>query len=207
MLFLEDVFAIQDEIAESVATSLRGGLLSGREKQALLRPHTEAAAFEYYLRGRQYLPRMAKPDLETSAAMFARAIELDADYGPAMAGLAIVHGTLYEWFGASDDDLNRADRASRRALDLAPNLAESHVARGFVLSLRECYDEAACELDEAIRINPNLFDAYYYFREGQLRARRHRAIGRALSQGGRRAPRGLSKRHAPLAVAAHAGAA
>src|SRR6185436_914932 len=54
---LDDVFAIQDEIAESVATSLRGSL-SGREKQALVRPQTGAAAYEYYLRGRQHLPRM-----------------------------------------------------------------------------------------------------------------------------------------------------
>ena len=50
------MFAIQDEIAESVATSLRGSVLSGREKQALSRPQTGAAAYEYYLRGRQPLP-------------------------------------------------------------------------------------------------------------------------------------------------------
>src|SRR2546428_5930936 len=49
---LSDLFAIQDEIAETVATSLRGSDLSGREKQALLRPHTGLAAYEYYLRGR-----------------------------------------------------------------------------------------------------------------------------------------------------------
>ena len=160
---LDDVFAIQDEIAESVATSLRGSVLSRREKRALLRPQTGTAAYECYLRGRQHLPRMTQPDLEKSSDMFARAIELDANYGPAWAGLATVHATLYEWFGARDDDLVRAEDASQRALDLAPDLADAHVARGCALSLSRRYEEAAREFEAAIRLNPNLFDAYYYF--------------------------------------------
>jgi TolB-like protein/tetratricopeptide (TPR) repeat protein len=159
---LDDVFAIQDEIAEAVVVSLRGGDLSLRERAALRRPQTTSEAYEYYLRGRQYLPRMNHPDLERTRAMFARAIDLDASYGPAWAGLAIVHGTLYEWFGAGSDDLEAAERASRRALELAPALAEAHTARGFALSLSRRYDEAEREFDEAIEINPNSFDAYYY---------------------------------------------
>jgi len=104
---LDDVFAIQDEIAESVATSLRGSVLSGREKEALQRPPTGAAAYEYYLRGRQHLPRLTQPDLEKSRDMFERAIELDAGYGPAFAGLATVHATLYEWYGAREENLGK----------------------------------------------------------------------------------------------------
>jgi adenylate cyclase len=160
---LDDVFAIQDEIAEKVVTSLRGDVLSGHEKQALLRPHSGAAAYEYYLRGRQYLPRLTQPDLQRSGEMFERAIELDANYGPAFAGLATVHATLYEWFGAKEEDLVRADRASQKALQLAPGIADSHVSRGFTLSLYQRYDEAVHEFEEAIHINPNFFDAYYYF--------------------------------------------
>ena len=160
---LDDVFAIQDEIAESVATSLRGHVLSRREKQALARPHTEAAAYEYYLRGRQHLPRMTQPDLDTSREMFLRAIDVDADYAPAWASLAAVHATLYEWFGSKDDDLKRAEEASLRALQLGPDLAEAHVARGFALSLSRRYDDAAREFEQAIALNANLFEAYYYF--------------------------------------------
>jgi TolB-like protein/Flp pilus assembly protein TadD len=159
----DDVFTIQDEIAESVATSLRGNVLSQLEKQAMLRPQTGAAAYEYYLRGRQYLPRLTEPDLQRSGEMFEHAIALDAHYGPAYGGLAVVHATLYEWFGAREQDLLRAERASQKALELAPGLAESHVARGFALALRQLYDQAVCEFEQAIRINPNFFDAYYYF--------------------------------------------
>jgi adenylate cyclase len=160
---LDDVFAIQDEIAETVATSLRGSDLSQREKEALLRPHTAAAAYEYYLRGRQHLPRLTQPELEKSAEMFERAMALDAGYAPALAGLATVHATLYKWFGAKEADLFKAERTSQRALEIAPGLADAHVARGFTLSLSGRYEEAAREFEAAIRSNPNFFDAHYYF--------------------------------------------
>jgi TolB-like protein/Tfp pilus assembly protein PilF len=160
---LDDVFAIQDEIAESVVTSLRGTMLSQREKQALVRPHTGTEAYEYYLRGLHCLPRLTRPDLATSARMFERAIELDPSYSPAFAGLAMVHATLYEWFGAQADDLAAAERASRKALELTSDLAEAHVARGCALALSRHYNEAFKEFEDAIRLNPNVFDAYYYF--------------------------------------------
>lgn len=160
---LDDVFAIQDEIAESVAASLRGGVLSRREKQGIVRPQTAVEAYEYYLRGLQHLPRMTKPDLERAAELFARAIALDANYGPAVAGLANVHATLYEWFGARDEDRIEAERCSQRALDLAPDLAEAHVARGYALSQSRRYDDAAREFERAAEINPHLFDAHYYY--------------------------------------------
>jgi adenylate cyclase len=160
---LDDVFAIQDEIAETVATRLRGGLLSHRERQAIARPHTAVAAYEYYLRARQHLPRMTRPDLERSGEFFQRAIDVDSAYAPAFAGLAMVHATLYEWFGARDIDLSTATNASARALELAPELAEAHVSRGCALSLSREYDAAAHAFEAAIALNPNLFDAYYYF--------------------------------------------
>jgi adenylate cyclase len=159
-----DVFAIQDEIAASVAMTLRGGAaLSQREQRGLRRPHTTPEPYEYYLRGRQSLHRMREPDLEQSRRMFEGAIELDADYAPAWAGLATVHALLFEWWGSKDEDLHRAERASQIALELAPDLADAHFARGFALSLHRRYDEAQIHFELAARINPHLFDAYYYY--------------------------------------------
>jgi adenylate cyclase len=160
---LGDVFVIQDEIAAQVATILRGGALSQREQRGLRRPHTAAEPYEYYLRGRQSLHRMRQQDLEESRRMFEGAIELDADYAPAWAGLATVHALLYEWWGSNDEDMHRADRASQIAMELAPDLADAHFARGFALSLHRRYDEAQIHFELAARINPNLFDAYYYY--------------------------------------------
>jgi TolB-like protein/tetratricopeptide (TPR) repeat protein len=167
---LDDVFGIQDEIATSVAASLRGVVPTLAEKKAMLRPQTGAAAYECYLRGLQHLPRLTRADLETSRDMFQKALELDAAYEPAWAGLATVHATLYEWFGSQVEDLDQAERASRRALELGPGLAEAHVARGCALSLSRRYREAAGEFEEAIRLNANLFDACYYFARASFAA-------------------------------------
>jgi TolB-like protein/tetratricopeptide (TPR) repeat protein len=158
-----DVFAIQDEIAESVAASLRGGVARPREKRPSARAATAPAAYELYLRGRQSLHRIRHDDLQSAADLFRRAIELEPAYGPAYAGLATAHSTLYEWFGANDVDVAGAERASQRALELAPDLAEAHVARGCALALMKRYEDAAREFEESIRLNPNLFDPYYYY--------------------------------------------
>ncbi|MEP7043498.1 MAG: winged helix-turn-helix domain-containing protein [Dokdonella sp.] len=168
-----DVFAVQDEIAEAVVMTLRGGALSQRERSGVRRPHTSAEPYEYFLRGRQRLHRMQQPDMDESRQMFERAIALDAHYAPAWAGLATVHALLFEWWGGRDEDLQVADRASHKAMQLAPDLADAHVARGCALSLHRRYDEAQTHFEAAARINPHLFDAYYYsgraaFAQGQV---------------------------------------
>ena len=160
---LGDLFAIQDEIAETVAGMLRGSALSRREKRAVRRVQTATDTYEYFLRGRQSLHRMTRPALEHSREMFRAAIELDAEYAPAWAGLATAHAQVFEWWGSRPEDLREADRASKIAMELNPELAEAHVARGFALSLHRDYDRAEQHFEAAIRINPQLYDAWYLF--------------------------------------------
>ena len=95
--------------------------------------------------------------------MFRAAIELDAEYAPAWAGLATAHAQVFEWWGSRPEDLREADRASKIAMELNPELAEAHVARGFALSLHRDYDRAEQHFEAAIRINPQLYDAWYLF--------------------------------------------
>ncbi|MGE0029776.1 MAG: winged helix-turn-helix domain-containing protein [Steroidobacteraceae bacterium] len=180
---LGDLFAVQQEIAGTVATQLRGGRLTERELRGVWRQPTAFETYEFFLRGRQSLHGMQRPDLEHSRRMFEAAIALDAGYAPAWAGLATVHATLYEWHGATDEDLRQAIKASEITMQLAPELADAHVARGFALSLQRHYAEALRHFESAARINPQLFDAYYYggrtsFASGDI-ARSAELFGRA----------------------------
>ena len=95
--------------------------------------------------------------------MFERAIALDSEYGLAYAGLADTLSWLFEWEGRKKSDLERAEKNSVKALELIPLLAESHISRGYVLTLGERYDEAELEFNQAIRLNSNSFDAYYLY--------------------------------------------
>ena len=158
---LADVFAIQDEISEHVAASLRVAVLKEREKP--VRPRTTVEAYEYFLRAKSMLQRMTEQDLTAAVELFERAIALDPAYSPAYACMAVALGTLYEWFGANDEHLRKSDEASRKAMELSPEQAEPHLARGVALSLQKKHKEAGKAFDKSIRLNPNLFESYYYY--------------------------------------------
>jgi tetratricopeptide (TPR) repeat protein len=96
--------------------------------------------------------------------MFRKAIEIDPDYAHAHAGLADALVELMLWRLASTDDvLDEARRAARRALDLAPELAEAHVAYAHTLSLEGRHDEATASFERALTLDPSLYVAHYYF--------------------------------------------
>jgi adenylate cyclase len=159
---LEDVFEIQDEIAASIAGALRV-ILSDSEKRALERVPTEdVEAYDLYLRGRQFFHQFRRSGFDFARQMFTRAIQHDAEYARAYAGIAECHAFLYMYWDTSPDNLQQADEASRRALELEPDLAEAHVARGLTLSLKKGYQEAHAAFERAAGLNPNLFEAYYF---------------------------------------------
>ena len=160
---MEDVFAIQDEIAQSIVTALRV-ILSEDEKRAIEKVATvNVEAYDCYLRGRQFFHQFRKQSLEFARQMFNKAIEIDPTYALAYAGVADCCSVLYTNFDASDANLTNADVASRRALKLAPQLAEAHVARGLAVSLLGHHAEAETEFETAMGLNPQLFDAAYMF--------------------------------------------
>jgi non-specific serine/threonine protein kinase len=160
------VFAIHDEIAESVARAL-SIVLSDQERDALQRrPTSSLEAYEFYLKGRRFLSKLSI-ELRFATPLFRRAIELDPRFALAYASLAEAGFWLYSWWGGNPEDLRQAEEASQRALELAPELAEVHVARGAALTLSRRYDEAASEFEAAARLNPSLWDVYYLF--GRMR--------------------------------------
>jgi adenylate cyclase len=166
---LEDIFAIQDEIAHRVITGL-GLSLTSREERRLLTSSTEnVQAYEFYLRGRKLFQKWTRQNIEFARQMFERAIKLDPDFAGAWAGLATAHVHLFSWRGR-EPDLQKARDASTRALALDPELAEAHVAAGQGLSMDQRYAEAAAEFERAIELDPALFDAYYYYARSCFKA-------------------------------------
>jgi adenylate cyclase len=159
----EDVFAIQDEIAQSVVSALKV-ILTDRERQALVRmPTSDVRAYEYYLRGRHYLHQTRKRSLEYAREMFTQAIAVDPEFALAHAGIADCSSLLHMYYPSAEAAVEQAERASRRAVELDPDLPEARAARGFALSQQRRYDEAAAEFLTAVRLDPGQFDARYYY--------------------------------------------
>src|SRR6266581_1468862 len=138
---LDDIFAIQDEIARHVVDTL-GLSLTQREERRLLKPATSnVPAYEFYLRGRKLFQKWTRQNIELARQMFQRAIELDPHFAAAWAGLATAHVHLFSW-GGRDPDLQKAHNASTRALELEPELADAHVAAGQSFSMEQQHSEA-----------------------------------------------------------------
>jgi len=160
---LEDVFAIQDEIAESIVKALRV-VLTEAEKKAIEKPvPVNIEAYDYYLRGRQFFHQFRRTGIQFARRMFERAMEIDPTFVPALAGAADCCSFLYMYWDASRANLEGAEAYSRRALEVAPNSAEAHAARGLALSLSKRYDEAEEELRSAVTANPKHYEAQYFY--------------------------------------------
>ena len=161
---LEDVFAIQSEIARKVSAALRVSLTGEEAARSERYAPRNLQAHEFYLRGRQLIGTISVADWSRAPAMFRRAIELDPDYAQAYAGLADSLTQLILWrFSDATDILPEAKRAAHRALELAPDLAEAHVALGHARSLTGDVDGATRSFERALELNPELHEAYYYF--------------------------------------------
>ena len=160
---MQDIFAIQEDISQAIVKSLRV-ILSEGEKLAMGRVRTvDVNAYDFYLRGRTFFHQHRRKSLEYAVQMFEKAIEIDPDYALAYAGIAAASSLLYTYFDRRPVNAIQADVASQKALELAPDLAEAHLARAIALRQGEHADDADAEFEAAIRLDPKLFDAFYFF--------------------------------------------
>lgn len=179
----EDIFAIQDEAAGTVAARLRATLgeqpvslagagplrlqASAPERRLAREPPKSLAAYESYLRGRYAWNRRNERSLREALAHFQQAIARDPTYAQAYAGLADtylllpVHSAI-----PTAEAYPRAKAAALRALELNPSLAEVHTTLGYVLFWYD-WEYAAAERSfrRAIGLNPNYATAHHWLSE------------------------------------------
>ncbi|MGH9321561.1 MAG: hypothetical protein ACRD3V_16945 [Vicinamibacteria bacterium] len=120
---MEDIFAVQDDIARSILDALG---FSHAEPELLAASTRNVAAYDFYLRGRKFFQKWTRQNVEFARRMFERAIQIDPDFAGAWAGLATAQVHLFRW-GRDPRDLDETRTASARALELEPDLAEAHV--------------------------------------------------------------------------------
>ncbi len=159
---LEDIFAVQDEIAGHIFTELKLTLTA--DEEAAIRSTTDSVdAFDHYLRGRDQYHRTDAEHLTRAKQEFEKAIEIDPDYALAWAGLTYVFVDTYWYADKEQVYIDKAHETSRKAVALAPHLAESHAAMGLAHRVAEEFDEAEAEFEEAIELNPRLFEPIHFY--------------------------------------------
>jgi adenylate cyclase len=174
---MSDVFAIQEEIANHIVEALRVKLAPGERAAVEKAPASDVAAYDFYLRGRKFYYQYGTRDIECAIQLFTHAIERDPDYALAYAGLADCWAYLFLYGGRNDLLRDQADWASLRAIELGPGVAQAQASRGLALSLGRRDQEAAEAFETAIRLDSNLYEAYYFYaRHCFSRGRREEAL-------------------------------
>ena len=165
---LTDIFAVESEIAKTIADTLQAKL-SGPEKIAITTKPTEnPEAHELYLKGRYFWNRRTAENLKKAADYFQQAIDEDPKYALAYAGLADCRVLLPAYPGLGNtprDELPKALEAARKAVELDDTLAEGHTSLARALASTLQLSAATSEFHRAIELNPNYATAHQWFGE------------------------------------------
>ncbi|HEX7879518.1 MAG TPA: protein kinase [Candidatus Eisenbacteria bacterium] len=154
---MEDVFAIQDEIARSIAQALRVTLSPQEEKIIAKKPTENLQAYDYYLRGRSYTRR---ENFDFALQMFEQAIKLDPNFAVAHAGLANVCGMIFELREQNPKWIEKGVAACERAMVLDPRSPEVLVARARISYAQKAYEAAIQQARLAIEQKGDTDGAY-----------------------------------------------
>lgn len=156
---LENIFAVQDEIAGAIVEALKLELDIATETASRT---TDVEAYDHYLRGRQFAREPTRSGLLRAIELYERAIAIDPEFAAAYAGIADAWVWLEDYGGfKSSEAFPKAEQAARRALELDPESAEAHAAMGMVFD--RYYDDktgASEYFERTIALNPNFVTAY-----------------------------------------------
>jgi adenylate cyclase len=160
---LMDVFAVQDEVARGIVTTLAVHVSKAEAQRTLLKPPATWQAHDNYLRAVDILASfwssLKKEDLYETRRLLERALAIDPNYARAYAGLSFAQ--IAAWTVQVDTDylapaaLDRAHEFARKALQLDPNLPQARVCLGVVLGWKHQHEAAITEFERAIALNPN----------------------------------------------------
>ncbi|MEO6969434.1 MAG: tetratricopeptide repeat protein, partial [Chthoniobacterales bacterium] len=182
---LTDIFAVESEIAQTIADTLQAKLTGSEKISIAKRPTANPDAYEFYLKGRFFWNKRTGADLRKSIEYFNQAIEQDPNYALAYAGLADSY-VILSVFGAASpqDSIPQARAAAKKALELDDTSAEAHASFGRILGPFDFeFDRSISEFERAIALNPNYAMARHWLSWGPLTALGQ--FDRAIAEGKR----------------------
>jgi TolB-like protein len=165
---LENVFAIQTEIAGSIAEALRVSLVGPDQAAPVAQAAASLPAYELFLQARRLIQGRTRSGIEAARKLLDEALALDPDYAPALAAAAQAALLLNDEGvrGYGDIPLERAVVIAQplleRALALDPDLAEAHAVQGLLFSMQRDSVRAEAALARALALNPGQSDALHW---------------------------------------------
>ncbi|HVH15135.1 MAG TPA: adenylate/guanylate cyclase domain-containing protein, partial [Candidatus Angelobacter sp.] len=162
---LRDVFAVQSDIATTVAEALKVQLLSSERAIIEKKQTVDPEAYALYLKGRYLWNERSREGVNKAIKYFEQVVKIDPRFAPAYSGLADCYNILldYSWMDpALAGDLARD--FSEKAIAMDDNLAEAHASLALTLTNRFWdFTRAATEMKRAIELRPNYAPAYHWY--------------------------------------------
>jgi tetratricopeptide (TPR) repeat protein len=163
---LDDIFAVQSEIAEKVAGELRIRLVESEKKTLEKKPTENTEAYNNFLRGRELFREGTEASARQALSLFEKAIELDPKFAKAYVGVAECHRFLADGgWELTDISTTTMKRVLERALNLDPNLPEAHASLSHMFFNIDDALASEREARRAVELNPSLPDAYWNLSE------------------------------------------
>jgi TolB-like protein/Flp pilus assembly protein TadD len=160
---LTDVFAIQTDLAQKIASALQAKLSPNEKARLSQTPTNDSEAYLLFIQGQDLAkqPDQTRESYEKAAHFFQEAIKRDPTFAAAFAGLSLVESSIYHSVDPTPAYRNKARAAADEALRLQPDLPEAHLALGFSYYYGERdYNRALAEFEVAKKGLPNEAEAY-----------------------------------------------
>lgn len=163
--WMADLFDIQEDIAREIAESLRVQLLGAQPQEEGARKRWNVDAYDRYLQGRYQWNKRTLDGFHAAIRLFSQAVEIDAEFALAFAGLADTYSLMAELgLASTKDTMPMAKAAALRALELDPLLAEAHTSLGLIESLFEWkWQEGAMRYRRALELHPGYATAQHWY--------------------------------------------
>ena len=162
---LTDIFAVESEIAKTIADTLQAKLTGSEQRAIAARPTENTEASQIYLKGRFFWNKRTGQNLTKASDYFNQAVATDPKYTLAYVGLAdsYVLMPLYG-AGAPRDWYPKAKAAATKALELDDTLSEAHTSFAYALHVYDLdFDGSTREFQRAIELNPNYATAHHWY--------------------------------------------
>jgi TolB-like protein/Tfp pilus assembly protein PilF len=161
---LTDIFAVESEIARTIAETLQAKLSGEEQRQLTRRDTSNPEAYEFYLKGRYYWEKRTGQNLRKATDQFQQAADKDPNYALAYAGLADCNVLLEDYVGApASETYPKAKIFAERALQLDSSLAEAHTSLAYALTNLWQWEQAEEEFKRAIKLSPNYPTAHHWY--------------------------------------------
>jgi len=159
---LRDIFALQDEISEAIASSVQPEIRRAEVKRVVRRPPESLDAYESQLRGLWRFGKLTPEHNASARRFFERAVALDPHYVDPRFFIALTHfaDVVFEWTDSRSESVAALERSARECVELDAESARCQLSLGFAYFVTGKQAESVAACDRAVRLDPSLGDAY-----------------------------------------------